>query len=117
MSDAVKPAPEALDARRVSAGVLIAVVLVIPVKNPQGAIRPGLLRDRHEPLVIGREEIRAGGTRIGTTLAGDLVGIDAAGVDIAHIKPVAVFDGVGIAIKPVDSAVGSFLVLVADDGT
>ena len=43
--------------------VLVAVVPIVPVENVQAAVGAGLLHDRHEPGVVGREEIGLGPPR------------------------------------------------------
>ena len=67
-------------------------------------------------MVIGGEEIRAGGSRVGASVADDLVCIDAPTVDVAHIEAIAILRRISIAVVPMDAAIGGFLVLVTDYG-
>ena len=57
VAHAVEPALAAIDALGIGVGVLVAVVPVVPVEDVQAAVRAGLLDDRHEPRVVGGEEI------------------------------------------------------------
>ena len=50
---AVEPPFQPINARRIAVGVLIAVIAVVPVEDLETAVRAGLLRDRHEPCIIG----------------------------------------------------------------
>ncbi len=57
VAHAIQPALQPVDARRVAVGVLVAVVAVVPVEDVQAAVGAGLLHDRHEPGVVGRQEV------------------------------------------------------------
>ena len=52
---------------------------------------------------------------VGAAVALQLIDVDAAAVDVAHVELVAVLLGVGVAVELVDAAVGRLLVLVLDD--
>ena len=61
VADAVQAALGAFDAVGIGVGVLVAVVPVVPVEDVQAPVGTGFLDDRHEPRVIGRQEIGEAG--------------------------------------------------------
>ena len=99
VADAVEPALEAIDARGIAVGVLIAVIAVVPVEDVEAAVGADFLRHRHEPDVVGGQEIGLGAGDVGRAVAGQHVAVDAAAVDIARVEPIAILLGVGIAVE------------------
>ena len=69
VANAVEPAAQAVDAVGIAVGVLVAVIAVVPVEDVQAAVRPRLLRHRHEPGVVGGQEIRPRLGEVGRAVA------------------------------------------------
>src|SRR5439155_1308331 len=90
VADAVEAAAVAIDALGVAVGVLVAVVAVVPVEEVQAAVRPGLLHDRHEPRIVGGQEVGGRFGRVACAVALEDITVDAAAVDVAHVEPFAV---------------------------
>ena len=81
-------------------------------RQPSG---PVFCDDRHEPGVVGREEVRPRLAEVGRAVARQHVAVDAVAVDVAHVELVAVLRRIGVAVEVVEAAVGRLLMLVLDD--
>ena len=84
----------------VAVGVLVAVIAVVPVEDVQAAVGADLLRHRHEPGVVGGQEV---GTRSCAEYVEpsrvQLVDVDAVAVDVAHVEPFAILRRIGVAVE------------------
>ena len=69
VSQSVEPPAEPVDAGRVADGVLRAVVAVVPVQHVEAAIRSEFQGDRHEPVVVGGQEVRLSFGEVGRAVA------------------------------------------------
>ncbi len=115
VANAVEPPLEAIDALRIASGVLIAVVAIVPVENVEAAIGAGLLRDRHEPGVVGGEKVGAWFRLVGRPMSFQGVDVDGVPVNIPHVEMFAELGRIGVAVEEVDPAVRRLLMLVVDD--
>src|SRR6516162_24977 len=115
VADAVEPAALPVNTGRVPGSVLRAVVAVVPVQDVKAAIGAELLRDGHEPRVMGGEEVGLAVGHVSGTAAAKDIDVDAAAVDVAHVEPVAVFLRVAIAVEVAQAAVGSLLMPLVGD--
>jgi hypothetical protein len=86
---AVQPPLCAVDALRVACRVLRAVVTVVPVEHVEAAVGTHLQRHRHEPDVIGGQQVGLGPGDISRAVALQPVGVDAPAVQVAHQDPAA----------------------------
>ena len=91
------------------------MIAVVPVENVKTSIRPGLLNYRHEPRIVGTEQIGFGRCLVRRFKAFDAVCVDATAMDVAHVKLLAILLRIRIAVVPVNATIRRLLMLVADD--
>ena len=116
--DAPDPAAFPIHTGGIGIGVLVAGIAVVPVHDPDGAVGTGLGADRHEPAVLGGEEVsRALPMRRheGASLGVQLVDVEGVLVDVALERSALPFRGPLIALDQVDPGVGSHVMPVIDD--
>jgi hypothetical protein len=104
-----------IDSGRIAIGILITVIAVVPIEYIQATVRPGLLHDRHEPGIIGREEIVLGVPGIRCAIAGERIAINAIAVNVPHVQLAAILGRIGVAVEIMNTAIGGLLMMMADD--
>ena len=115
VSQSIKSPFQTVDAGRITVRVLIAMIAVVPVENVKTSIRPGLLNHRHEPRIVGTEQIGFGRCLVRRFKPFDAVCVDATAMDVAHVKFLAILLRIRIAVVPVNATIRRLLMLVADD--
>src|SRR5207237_10363996 len=89
----------------------------IPVKDEEETVPSYFQCNRHEPGVIGGQQIWLRFRQIGRAIALKPVPIDAAAMNIAHANAPAVSDRKRVRVEKSDPAIGCLLVTVVGDGT
>ena len=111
----IEPAVGSIDAVRIAARILIAMILVVPIENIEAAVGPDALGDRHEPGVVGGEQVGVAGGAVRRTVAVQHVDIQAIAVDVAHHQFVAIFRRQCVAVEVLQAAIGRLLMMEIDD--
>src|SRR5207249_1992335 len=52
----IEPSTQPIDPLGIAVGVLVAVITIVPVEDVEAAVGTKLLRDRHEPGIVGGEK-------------------------------------------------------------
>jgi len=115
VNDAPDSAILAVHAVRISRRILRTVIAIVPIKDIETAIRPHLQRDRHEPGIIGRQQIRLAFSQVSRPVTPESVYVDAAAVNIAHADALAVCGGKSVGVEVDDPAIRGLLMTVIRD--
>src|SRR6185295_16105101 len=99
----------------ISLGILVAWIFVIPIANPQRAVRPDLFADWTKPAIGGREKIFFGDGFEAGAVRNQTIVVDGILVDVAHEHVAAVFHREIVTLIDANAAIGGHVMFVVDD--
>src|SRR5712671_3881590 len=102
----------AIHAFGISLGILVTRIFILPIHDPERAIRPGLSADGTEPAVGGSQKIFVGGAFKARTGRREFVLIDRALMDVADENRAKPLRGILAALINVHSCEGGAKMLM-----
>ena len=105
----------AVHALGIGTGILVARVFVVPIHHPHRAVGAGLHAHRHEPPVVGAQEIAIGRCEEGAALRRQAIAMNGVVMDVSLKGHAAELRRVLVTLIDVHACVSRHVVLVIDD--